>query len=50
MNYIIKLYKLKATRHSKLMYFERRSTLEIHFVLNIDGKVTAIEVKFRKYN
>ena len=37
-----------ATRHSKLMYFERKSTLEIDFVLNIDGKVTAIEVKSGK--
>ena len=32
------------------MYFEKKSTLKIDFVLNIDGKVTAIEVKFRKYN
>ena len=37
-----------ATRHSKLMYFERKSTLEIDFVLNIGGKVTAIEVKSGK--
>ena len=37
-----------ATRHSKLMYFERKSTLEIDFILNIDGKVTAIEVKSGK--
>ena len=37
-----------ATRHSKLMYFERKSTLEIDFVLNIEGKVTAIEVKSGK--
>lgn len=35
-------------RHNKLMYFERKSTLEIDFVLNIDGKVTAIEVKSGK--
>ena len=34
-----------STRHNKLMYFERKSTLKIDFVLNIDGKVTAIEVK-----
>lgn len=34
-----------ATRHDKLMYFERKSKLEIDFVLNLDGKVTAIEVK-----
>lgn len=34
-----------ATRHSKLMYFERKSKLEIDFILNLDGKVTAIEVK-----
>lgn len=37
-----------ATRHSKLMYFERKSTLEIDFILNIDRKVTAIEVKSGK--
>ena len=37
-----------ATRHSKLMYYERKSTLEIDFILNIDGKVTAIEVKSGK--
>ena len=37
-----------ATRHSRLMYFERKSTLEIDFILNIDGKVTAIEVKSGK--
>lgn len=34
-----------ATRHNKLMYFERKSKLEIDFILNLDGKVTAIEVK-----
>ena len=33
------------TRHNKLMYFERKSKLEIDFILNLDGKVTAIEVK-----
>lgn len=32
-------------KHSKLTYFERKSKLEIDFVLNLDGKVTAIEVK-----
>ena len=37
-----------STRHNKLMYFERKSTLEIDFILNIDGKVTAIEVKSGK--
>ena len=37
-----------ATRHSKLMYFERKSTLEIDFILNIDGEVIVIEVKSRK--
>ena len=37
-----------ATRHSRLMYFERKSTLKIDFILNIDGKVTAIEVKSGK--
>lgn len=34
-----------ATRYNKLMYFERKSKLEIDFILNLDGKVTAIEVK-----
>ena len=37
-----------STRHNKLMYFEKKSTLEIDFVLNIDGRVTAIEVKSGK--
>ena len=37
-----------STRHSKLMYFERKSSLEIDFILNIDGNVTAIEVKSGK--
>lgn len=35
-----------ATRYENLiMYFEKKSTLEIDFVLNIDGIATAIEVK-----
>lgn len=34
-----------ATRHDRLMYFERKSKLEIDFVLNLEGEVTAIEVK-----
>lgn len=34
-----------STRHDKLMYFERKSKLEIDFILNIEGVVTAIEVK-----
>ena len=34
-----------TTKHDKLMYFERKSKLEIDFILNIEGKVTAIEVK-----
>ena len=34
-----------AIRHKQLMYFERKSKLEIDFILNLDGKVTAIEVK-----
>lgn len=34
-----------SSRYSKIMYFERKSKLEIDFVLNLDGKVTAIEVK-----
>ncbi len=33
------------TRYDKIMYFERKSTLEIDFILNLDGKVTAVEVK-----
>lgn len=33
------------TRYDKIMYFERKSSLEIDFILNIDGKVTAVEVK-----
>lgn len=36
------------SRYSKIMYFERKSKLEMDFILNIDGKVTAIEVKSRK--
>ena len=27
------------------MYFEKKSKLEIDFILNIDGKVTALEIK-----
>lgn len=34
-----------ATKHDKLMYFERKSKLEIDFILNLNGIVTAIEVK-----
>ena len=35
-----------ATRYNDLvMYFERKSSLEIDFILNIDGVATAIEVK-----
>ncbi len=34
-----------ATKHKQLMYFERKSKLEIDFILNLDGKVTAIEIK-----
>lgn len=33
------------TRYEKVMYFEKKSKLEIDFILNIDGKVTAVEVK-----
>ena len=33
------------TRYEDLMYFERKSKLEIDFILNIDGVATAIEVK-----
>jgi len=34
-----------ASRYDRLMYFERKSKLEMDFILNIDGKVTAVEVK-----
>lgn len=34
-----------STRHDKLMYFERKSKLEIDFILNLNGKITAIEIK-----
>jgi predicted AAA+ superfamily ATPase len=34
-----------ANKYDKLMYFERKSKLEMDFILNIDGKVTAIEIK-----
>lgn len=34
-----------ATKHKQLMYFERKSKLEIDFILNLDGKATAIEIK-----
>lgn len=33
------------TRYDKVMYFERKSTLEIDFILNLNGKATAVEVK-----
>ncbi len=33
------------TRYDKVMYFQKKSKLEIDFILNIDGKVTALEVK-----
>lgn len=33
------------TRYDKVMYFERKSSLEIDFILNLDGKATAVEVK-----
>ena len=34
-----------ANRHSSILYFEKKSKLEIDFILNINGVVTAIEVK-----
>lgn len=34
-----------GTRYDKLMYFERKSKLKIDFMLNLEGIVTAIEVK-----
>jgi predicted AAA+ superfamily ATPase len=34
-----------ANRFDRLMYFERKSKLEIDFILNLGGKATAIEVK-----
>lgn len=33
------------TRYNEIMYFEKKSKLEIDFVLNVDGVVAAIEVK-----
>lgn len=36
------------TRYSDVMYYEKKSQLEIDFILNIDGKVTAVEVKSGK--
>lgn len=33
------------TRYNDVMYYEKKSKLEIDFILNIDGIVTAIEVK-----
>lgn len=33
------------TRYQDIMYYEKKSKLEIDFILNIDGIVTAIEVK-----
>ena len=33
------------TRYDEVMYYEKKSKLEIDFVLNIDGVVTALEVK-----
>lgn len=33
------------TRYNNVMYYEKKSQLEIDFVLNINGVVTAIEVK-----
>ncbi len=33
------------TRYSDVMYYEKKSQLEIDFILNIDGIVTAIEIK-----
>lgn len=32
-------------KYDKVMYFEKKSKLEIDFILNIDGKVTALEIK-----
>ncbi|MDR3262871.1 MAG: AAA family ATPase [Clostridiales bacterium] len=34
-----------AARYERIMYFDRKSRLEIDFVLNIDGLAAAIEVK-----
>lgn len=34
-----------AMKHDRLMYFERKSKLEIDFILKLEGVVTAIEVK-----
>jgi predicted AAA+ superfamily ATPase len=34
-----------ANAFERLMYFEKKSKLEVDFILNLDGQVTAIEVK-----
>lgn len=36
------------TRYNNVMYYEKKSQLEIDFILNIDGIVTALEVKSGK--
>ncbi|MCI9177801.1 MAG: ATP-binding protein [Clostridia bacterium] len=36
------------TRYQDIMYYEKKSQLEIDFILNIEGTVTAIEVKSGK--
>lgn len=33
------------TRYSNIMYYEKKSQLEVDFIVNIDGVITAIEVK-----
>ena len=33
------------TRYDNILYYEKKSKLEIDFILNIDGIVTALEVK-----
>ena len=34
-----------STRYNKILYYEKKSKLEIDFILNIDGYVVALEVK-----
>lgn len=34
-----------GTRYERVMYFDRKSRLEIDFILNIDGRAVAVEVK-----
>lgn len=37
------------TRYKDVMYFEKRGKLEMDFMVNIDGEVTAVEIKSGKH-